>query len=264
MASVLENILTKDNVAKQFCEYYEGNLDNYKALSGIIEDVCKQMLKHNKILSQVSSRSKSRKRLGPKAEREATKLKKDAEKLEKKVAELQKKIQNIEKDGVESERLSALSKDLSDTQSKILSPTEQFLVMLNDKIADLAGARILVYFPEDVTRVVEMINSADEVLEVVKAVVSYTKSRSDYRAKDRAEQESEEDGELNYTDGPWFSQVSPTEAAQRWKHSGYRAIHLHVKLAEELRDQWATAQWGANEFDSESDLDGESMPNEAG
>jgi ppGpp synthetase/RelA/SpoT-type nucleotidyltranferase len=104
--------------------------------------------------------------------------------------------------------------------------------LLKTNIRDLVGIRVLVYFPEDVPKVVQAINDASD-LEIEDQVVSFTKSRVDRRKQDLEHQKNGAD--LNYSEGPWATvSVSLDDVELRWKHFGYRAVHMHVKLKSEL------------------------------
>lgn len=107
--------------------------------------------------------------------------------------------------------------------------------MFAGRITDLSGVRILVYFPDDIPRVVDAIKNS-VALEVLPnaVVVSYSKGRQDYRQRDKECQL--EGGEINYLDGAFLEMsMHKDEIPKRWKNSGYRAVHLHVrKRAPEL------------------------------
>jgi ppGpp synthetase/RelA/SpoT-type nucleotidyltranferase len=108
---------------------------------------------------------------------------------------------------------------------------------------DLIGVRILVYFPDDVFRVVQLIEDSG-IFEIFDAAVSYSRNRTDLREKDNEEQLA--GAKLNYTDGLWsLKSVSTADIIHRCKNSGYRAAHLHVMLKSPA-DQNDTI--GANQF----------------
>lgn len=103
------------------------------------------------------------------------------------------------------------------------------MTKLCERIVDLAGIRVLVYFPEDVSRVVEEIKKSKDFDILSDAVISYSRNRIDYREKDKFSQLRS--GDINYTDGAFAEiPVSVNEIPRRWKNSGYRAVHLHVRL----------------------------------
>ncbi len=131
----------------------------------------------------------------------------------KKVDSLQKKIQK---------EIPRLRSNRSHT-----NPLEQ----LYKKVVDVAGIRILVYFPDDVSRVIKAIENST-TLEIDRSGVSYSRNRTDHRAGDQSDQSTARVG-LIYTYGAFQEEVkslSTDEIVRRWKHSGYRAVHLQVKL----------------------------------
>jgi ppGpp synthetase/RelA/SpoT-type nucleotidyltranferase len=105
------------------------------------------------------------------------------------------------------------------------------MVQLYENIMDLAGIRILVYFPDDVSRVVRAIDSSDTI-EIVRSGVTYSSNRTDHRAVDKSDKSVDRVG-LIYTYGAFQEEVksmSTNEIIRRWKNSGYRAVHLRVKM----------------------------------
>lgn len=107
------------------------------------------------------------------------------------------------------------------------NPMEQ----LYKKVVDITGIRILVYFPDDVSRLVKAIENST-TLEIDRSGVSYSRNRTDHRAVDKSDQSTDRVG-LIYTYGAFQEEVkslSTDEIVRRWKHSGYRAVHLHVKM----------------------------------
>jgi hypothetical protein len=95
---------------------------------------------------------------------------------------------------------------------------------LNEEIKDRAGARILLYFPDDVGEVVEAISECpDFTIECNKIAV--TKSRG-YQPND-----SQADYALMVRFCPSLSERRNIKG-QRWEHYRYRAAHLVVKLSD--------------------------------
>ncbi|ERF72763.1 hypothetical protein EPUS_04816 [Endocarpon pusillum Z07020] len=93
---------------------------------------------------------------------------------------------------------------------------------------DLAAIRILVYFPDDIPRAVEAIKSS-EIFEIPEAVVSFSRTRFDQRARDIAQHKK--GVSPNYTDGPCEERLSSAnDIIQRWKNSRYQAVHLYVRV----------------------------------
>jgi ppGpp synthetase/RelA/SpoT-type nucleotidyltranferase len=208
---------------------------SYEALSKVVEAKCQFILKpksdldQNAIIHQVSSRTKTFKSLSKKAKKATDTLARtvifDCDKL------------------FPEEVTDDLPEGLPDEW-----PEEQAVKwaknLLVENIRDLAGIRILVYFPDDVPKVVKAI-MGDSGLKIKEGTVSFTKSRIDHRKKDQeALKTFQKDGGdlasmLNYSDGAFFSEpVSLNNVAQRWKHSGYRAVHLHVEVTDEVGEQW--------------------------
>lgn len=156
------------------------------------------------------------------------------------VKERCKKI--LEKEAILHQEPSSRVKDIKSVEDKVnqqipglkrKGDSTDAMDQLYEKIVDLAGVRILVYFPSDVSRVVEAIKKSDE-FEIVNSVVSFSRRRVDYRAEDKLKQLKGAD--LNYTDGPWMEKRLSTDDIidfHRWKNSGYRAAHLHVRVKEQ-------------------------------
>ena len=103
--------------------------------------------------------------------------------------------------------------------------------LIYNRIVDLAGVRILVYFPDDVPKVAAAIDDSG-IFTIKEAVVSFSRNRIDYRADDRGKQKDHVNpAGLNYAEGAWAEKpVEKDEIIHRWKNSGYRAAHLHVEL----------------------------------
>lgn len=100
---------------------------------------------------------------------------------------------------------------------------------LSERVLDLSGIRILVYFPDDVPRVVQAIKDSSNLVVMPNAVVvSYSRNRIDHREKDRSSQAKSSD--IGYKDGA-FAEIalSKDDIPKRWKNSGYRAVHIHVQ-----------------------------------
>lgn len=166
-----------------------GEMMIYGALGKAIEAQCKALLKDSKILHQTSNRVKAFESFSGKVHKS----------------------------------LSAMfeSPDFKNAED------EAVYQRLNEKIRDRAGVRILLYFPDDVGKVAELIRNSDTI-EVHGAALSFTKSRR-YDPKGDSS---------DYADGPFVSEenVSPDVIIKtKWKHSGYRAAHLHVRLKQEAR-----------------------------
>ena len=108
--------------------------------------------------------------------------------------------------------------------------------LIYDRIVDLAGVRILVYFPDNVPKVAAAIDGSGKFT-IKEAVVSFSRNRSDHRADDKEKQKDHVNSAgLNYAEGAWAEKsVGKDEIIHRWKNSGYRAAHLHVELKAQLR-----------------------------
>ena len=109
---------------------------------------------------------------------------------------------------------------------------------LDEKIKDRAGVSILVYFPDDVSKVAKAIKESS-FLEDKGAAISFTKSRADHREEDSKGQKQGK--ALDYSLGGFMSQSSvstETIINNRWRHSGYRAAHIHVRLKSKLSREW--------------------------
>jgi ppGpp synthetase/RelA/SpoT-type nucleotidyltranferase len=104
------------------------------------------------------------------------------------------------------------------------------MAQLHKRVMDMSGVRILVYFPDDVPRVLEkIIASTDDFVVSHNAVVSYSRRREDHRKKDKSSHLK--GGQINYTDGAFAEESASTgEVVHRWRNSGYRAVHLHVRF----------------------------------
>jgi ppGpp synthetase/RelA/SpoT-type nucleotidyltranferase len=196
------------NARQKFLDKYVDEIKCYEALSKVVEICCSQLMRLSGLHSQVSSRVKDARSLKIKVDKAIATLMEQEDKLQ-------------EANGIldENEALSAA------------------LSKLEGKIADRAGVRVLVYFPEDVSHAAEEIQKCG-VFEDHGAVVSYTKSRLDHRKEDWDRQQK--GGYLNYSDGAWisFSSVPTEDIVHRWKHSGYRAAHVHIKLNPEFKTEW--------------------------
>jgi ppGpp synthetase/RelA/SpoT-type nucleotidyltranferase len=155
----------------------------YQALCDIVETTCKELLKPLGILHQTSSRAKK------------------YDSLEGKVTKF----------------LSGLFPDNPKADEAFIS------AKLEDEIKDRAGARILLYFPDDVGEVVEAISNCPDIT-IEGNKIAITKSRR-YRPND---------SRADYADGAFLTELVGREQikGQRWKHYGYRAAHLIVKLSD--------------------------------
>ncbi|KAK4508518.1 hypothetical protein PRZ48_002257 [Zasmidium cellare] len=199
----------------------------YEALSKVVEARCQRLLQtegadSNAILNQVSSRAKTVKSFKGKAE---------------------KAFESLSKEVVFNPKR-PVTERLKEREAR------QHLVK---GIRDLAGVRILVYFPDDVPAVVDRIDK-DLGLFIQNGTISFTKSRTDNRQQDKkAIKEASDRGDgrhlnmLNISDGAFVSERTDVQGvADRWKHSGYRAVHLTVCLADllqvDVRAQWQKAR----------------------
>ncbi|KAL8791754.1 MAG: hypothetical protein Q9195_005630 [Heterodermia aff. obscurata] len=191
-----QNILSaegcKDTV-EDFENQYRKTFKIYEQLTSDVEDRCKKILaskEPKELLNQVSSRTKS-----PKSTRD---------KVQKLVSVLGNSRRQIEDP----------------------SAMEQF----RQKMRDLAGVRILIYFPDDVAEVVRKIGDSG-TLKIRDMELSYSRNRKDGREKEKSSVGNSND--LNYTYGPWIEEsVSTSHDIRRWKHYGYKAVHLYVELKE--------------------------------
>ena len=197
-----------------FLDRYNEDCKQYDALSMVVEDMCDLLLKLKGIHYQVSRRPKDPESLKVKVDKVIT---------------------------------TSITSDYKAQGPNTIKNVKQALELLDQKIRDRAGVRVLVYFPEDVVKTAQEIRDCVEFLDQG-AVVSFTKSRRDHRDEDRKTQQN--DGPLNYSDGPWisYSSVSTNDIIQRWKHSGYRAAHLHVELTPEAGKEAASAKLTALEW----------------
>ena len=132
---------------------------SYEAISKLVEARCQLILEpngdmdSNAILHQLSSRTKTLKSLREKAQKVADSLAKS----------------------IVYDPYRSLAKELPQQDAKSL---------LIENIKDLAGIRILVYFPHDVPKVVEAIQK-DPILQIEQGTIIFTKSRADKRQQDK-------------------------------------------------------------------------------
>ena len=102
-------------------------------------------------------------------------------------------------------------------------------LLLASCLRDLAGVRILTYFPDDVPAVAEQI--ATEFDLVSKPIVQHAKrSIWDPNSPSKGSAEDGESAALvsrNYPKGMW-RQTNAEDIVRDWKHSGYRAVHFYV------------------------------------
>jgi ppGpp synthetase/RelA/SpoT-type nucleotidyltranferase len=143
----------------------------------------------------------------------------------------------LKKTDIAHQKPSSRTKDLDSVEKKVNKEAPNLRkkgsssdpkTQLYRRIVDLAGVRILVYFPDDVSQAVAAIE-ASGAFTILDAVVSFSRNRIDYRNKDKSDQLEGADAE--YTKGPRMEKsVSTDEIIHRWKNSGYRAVHLHVQL----------------------------------
>jgi ppGpp synthetase/RelA/SpoT-type nucleotidyltranferase len=198
-----------DSALNSFLEDYNDNSKYYKELATHVEGICREILDKMEIKGLVTSRAKDCKSL--------------QEKLPKRTKKWGDKV--------------ASKKDVE------------------EKIHDLAGVRMTLYFPDDVPEVTSVVT---EVFERVIDPIVRTANREDARnvhnqavegttgnqgsvseSSRTAELQSDVDKQRKqmaplpseYTHGPWRS-LSVNDIVHHWKHSGYRAVHLVLKLKE--------------------------------
>jgi ppGpp synthetase/RelA/SpoT-type nucleotidyltranferase len=202
---------TWNNALDTFLKEFDDNRGHYEALSGRVEEFCGRLLKLESIMHQTSSRTKSRESVEHKAKREVKKFRKPDR-------------SGSSTDDEPNDALFNEPKDPLYQKPTVLDVKSR----LSRRLVDLAGIRILVYFPDDVSKVIEAIKKSD-AFDIEYAVLSFTRNRKDARGEDMDKQK-QGTADINYLDGPWYSPpISPEEAARRWRHSGYRAVHLCVK-----------------------------------
>ena len=181
------------NIVEEFEDQYRKTFEIYKKLTSDVEDRCKELLaskEPKELLYQLSSRTKSLKSARDKAQ--------------------------------------MLADNLGISRQQIEDPTA--MDKFRQKMRDLAGVRILTYFPDDVAEVVRKIMDSD-TLKIRDVELSYSKNRKDGREREKSSVGNGKD--LNYTYGPWIEKsVSTSHDIQRWKHYGYKAVHLYVELKE--------------------------------
>ena len=166
---------------------------------------------------------------------------KDYEKLTSDVEDRCKEILASKKPKALLYQLSSRTKSLKSARNKAQLLVDNLGISRQQKedpsamMRDIAGVRILTYFPDDVAEVVQQIKNSD-TLEITDMGLSYSKKRKDGREKEKS---SVGNGNgLNYTYGPWIEEsVSTTHDIRRWKHYGYKAVHLYVKLKEPGKHQ---------------------------
>lgn len=107
-------------------------------------------------------------------------------------------------------------------------------------IRDLAGVRILAYFPDDVPMIAQQVGKLFDILGksyLKDAGKSRQPRKSDKFDKNTEDLDALKDlGLLEYAKGP-FKQVSMDNVEKDWKHAGYRAIHFHVKRREDTSNK---------------------------
>jgi hypothetical protein len=107
-------------------------------------------------------------------------------------------------------------------------------------IRDLAGVRILAYFPDDVPMIAQQVGKLFDILgkpylkDAGKSRQPRKSDKFDRNAEDL--DELKDPGLLEYAKGA-FKQVSMGNVERDWKHAGYRAIHLHVKQKEDTSNK---------------------------
>lgn len=103
---------------------------------------------------------------------------------------------------------------------------------LAGNIRDLAGIRVLAYFPDDVLTVLQAIQDAPDLHILGNPYISFTKNRINHQVKDMELQRSGA-AAVDYSLVVFVTKPVPLEeVAQRWKHYGYRGLHVHVQLKE--------------------------------
>jgi hypothetical protein len=124
-----------------------------------------------------------------------------------------------------------------------------------EEIHDLTGVRMTLYFPDDVPEVTNVViklfdtvlnpivrtANREDVRNVQEQAIEATtgKQGSGRESCKTAELQSDVDKQSNqkaplpceYTRGPWRS-LSVNDVVHHWKHSGYRAVQLVLKLSE--------------------------------
>ncbi|KAI0882854.1 uncharacterized protein GGS22DRAFT_195581 [Annulohypoxylon maeteangense] len=168
--------------AMEFLGKYESDIANYRRLTGEVSDLCKRLFDPIKTFpTQISARTKTYESLAKKVQKLAIKFWK---------------------------------------QDQGFTSKKEAFDKLHSAISDRAGVRILVYFPDDVLKVAEVIESSGHfVVEATK--LSTTKSRTIH---DRNNLQPED-----YLIGDWYS-APDGKIGQYWRHSGYRAGHLRVRM----------------------------------
>jgi ppGpp synthetase/RelA/SpoT-type nucleotidyltranferase len=198
-----------DSALNSFLEDYNYNSKYYKELATHVEGICREILDKMEIKGLVTSRAKDCKSL-------QEKLPKRAKKWVTKVAS---------------------KKDVE------------------EQIHDLAGVRMTLYSPDDVPEVTKVVT---QLFDTVLDPIVRTANREDARnVRDQAieattgnqgsgsersgpaelqsdvDKQSKQKGPLpcEYTHGPWHS-LSVNDVVHHWRHSGYRVVHLVLKLKE--------------------------------
>lgn len=187
-----------------------GQQTRYHALCILVEAICKDLLEPLGILHQASSRVKTYESL--------------AKKVTAVLAELRdnKQIQGSQS----AEAKEAIAKELE------------------AKIKDRAGARVLLYFPDDISKVVSAIRGPElcnncktsddrELCDDCNRRLSDFVIQDDKISVTRSRKYQPNDDQAEYADGAFLSEPVDADEIinQTWKHYGYRAVHLIVKLS---------------------------------
>ncbi|KAI0158052.1 hypothetical protein GGR52DRAFT_185173 [Hypoxylon sp. FL1284] len=130
---------------------------------------------------------------------------------------------------------------------------------VSSEIDDLVGVRMALYFPNDVPLAAEeVLNRFDIVIPpIVKTAKRENETRPEpQRQTDKQQHVGQRTGRRSGTDkssrellpaeyryGPWRS-VSQSDMVHRWKHSGYRAVHLILDLNEAIQHTVTTSSKG--------------------
>lgn len=102
----------------------------------------------------------------------------------------------------------------------------------SERLWDLAGIRVLAYFPDDVPAIAKQISSLFKVLG--KPIVVHSKrAHNEPEQPNRAETVTSDKAHSQfdkYQKGSWSTKKNLDSIGTEWKHAGYRAIHFHVEV----------------------------------
>ena len=102
----------------------------------------------------------------------------------------------------------------------------------SERLWDLAGVRVLAYFPDDVPAIAKQISSLFKVLG--KPIVVHSKrTHNEPEQPNRAETVTSDKAHSQfdkYQKGMWSTKKSLDSIGTEWKRAGYRAIHFHVEV----------------------------------